>query len=511
MTPSPFLVSKVFTKEELCLFEKIPKPCGVVVFGASGDLAHRKLFPALFYLSEQNLLPKNFYILGFARSRMSPDAFRQKIEEALPSTAAPEKKAFFLERCHYVSGPYDQKKSYELLSARLDELDKTYNVPRRRVFYLSTPPEVYEPVVVNLGAAGLSGFSEAGGGCSAVIIEKPIGRSEDTARRLGQKIRSVFHEHQIYRIDHYLGKETVQNILMFRFANIIFEPVWNRRYVDHVQISATEELGVEHRAGYYDSAGVLRDMFQNHLLQLMALTAMEPPTSLDADAVRDKKIDVIRSLKPIRARDVKDLSVCAQYGPGMIGGARVPGYAQEPGVAPSSRTATFAAVRFELENWRWEGVPFYIRAGKRLAKRGVEISIHFKHVPISIFKPLMAEQLAENVLRFRIQPNEAITMSFEAKHPGPKLCMSTVTMDFGYQDSFGIAPPDSYARLFLDAMLGDQTLFARSDAVVESWRVIDPIIEAWEKPGATLPTYAAGSNGPAEADALITKDNRSWD
>jgi glucose-6-phosphate 1-dehydrogenase len=408
----------------------------------------------------------------------------------------------FVGRFSYVSGHYSDASLYKDLSGSIERLDKQNGIPKRHIFYLSTPPTLYTTIVSHLGASGLSKVEDQNrGSWVRVVIEKPFGDSLKSARELNQDVRNSLHENQIYRIDHYLGKETVQNILMFRFANIMFEPVWNRNFIEHVQITAAEDLGVEHRAGYYESAGVLRDMFQNHLLQLLALTTMEAPSNMDANAVRDRKVDVFRAIRPMLPLDVAENVVYGQYD----------GYLREPGVRPESRTPTYAAMKVEVENWRWEGVPFYLRSGKKLPSKNVEISIHFKRVPTSIFKPLLADQLSPNVLKFRIQPDEGICMSFEAKHPGPKLCMSTVTMDFGYASTFGTPPPESYARLLLDIMLGDQTLFARSDEVEESWRYIDPIISHLEEDHSTpLSIYPAGSWGPKEADFLLARHGHVW-
>jgi glucose-6-phosphate 1-dehydrogenase len=442
---------------------------------------------------------------------MSDQAFRDRVKDSLPKDAPADLAKTFIDRCFYQSGDYGSADLYRDLKTRLAELQKTFSTPGNVLYYMSTPPSVFPVVVKSLGESGLVSGHEKKTPWVRVIVEKPFGDSLETAVALNNDIKKVLREDQIYRIDHYLGKETVQNILVFRFANTLFEPLWNRSFIDHIQITAAETLGVEHRAGYYEGSGVIRDMFQNHLMQLLCLIAMEAPTSLQADAVRDRKIDVLRSVKILREDEMLANSVAAQYTAGKSNGTALKGYREEDGVNAASVTPTYAALRLELDSWRWQGVPFYIRSGKRLAQRVVEISVHFKSVPTSIFKPLSADQLAANVLTFRIQPDEGISMSFEAKHPGPKLCMSTVTMNFGYQETFKTPPPESYARLFQDAMLGDQTLFARTDGVQESWRIVDPFIKFWEGELKRQPrTYAAGSWGPAEADQLLQREDRSW-
>ncbi|HVE12919.1 MAG TPA: glucose-6-phosphate dehydrogenase, partial [Elusimicrobiota bacterium] len=373
---------------------------------------------------------------------------------------------------------------------------------------LSTPPAAAPTIAAGLGAAGLS-RPDRPEAWSRLVVEKPFGSDLPSARVLNAALHAHFAESQIYRIDHYLGKETVQNILILRFANRLFEPAWNRENIDHVQITAAETLGVEHRAGYYDAAGVVRDMFQNHLLQLLSLVAIEPPTRFDADAVRGKKAELVQAIRPIDPGALAARGVRAQYAAGTSEGAPVPAYAAEEGVPPSSTTPTYAALRLEIDNWRWQGVPFYLRAGKRMAERVSEIAVSFKHVPVSIFKPLMADQLSPNVLRLRIQPDESVSLSFEAKHPGPKLCLSTVTMDFDYHKTFGTPPPESYARLIADALCGDQTLFARADEIEASWSLLAPVLEAWSS-GDGLDSYAAGSWGPAAADELLAREGRRW-
>jgi len=456
-------------------------------------------------------MPDHFHILGVARTKMSDADFRARVLDALPKDGGLDQAKAFSQRCHYISGDYNKPSLYRSISDGLKKLDKKHGVSCKHIFYLSTPPSLYPSIIQNLGGAGLTGIKSDCYNDVRVVIEKPFGHSLQSAKELNENVKKVLRENQIYRIDHYLGKETVQNILMFRFANVIFEPVWNRTCIDNVQITASEQIGIGHRAGYYEQTGVIRDMFQNHLLQIMSLIAMEPPTSQEANAVRDKKVDVFKSVRTLKPFEIDQISACGQYGPGKIDGKSVLGYRKEEGVNPKSNTATFAAIKLEMDNWRWQGVPFYIRSGKRMAEKIVDVVIQFKHVPTSVFKPLTTDQLSANVLKFRIQPDAGIVMQFEAKHPGPKLCVGTVTMDFGYQETFKVPPPESYVRLFQDAMLGDQTLFARSDEVLETWRIVDPIIELWEsKKAPPLPIYPAGSRGPKEADSLLAKSGRSW-
>jgi glucose-6-phosphate 1-dehydrogenase len=497
-------------QERFCL-ETRPDPCGLVVFGASGDLAERKLFPSLYRLRATGQLPKNFYAVGVGRTLLSDDAFRARVRTAVRAailTVAPESLEQFLSSFYYHVLRYDEPADYASLGVRLSGWDLTHGTRGNRAYYLSIPPTLYGNVIQELGRAGLTREKENGQGWSRLIIEKPFGQDLPTAESLSGILRQTVGEDQIYRIDHYLGKETVQNILVLRFANIFFEPIWNRNFIDHVQITVAEDLGIGHRAGYYDGAGALRDMFQNHLLQLLCVTAMDPPSSFHANRVRDEASKILRATRPLSRNDVDDRLVRGQYGAGVVRGTPAAGYLQESGVAPGSSTETFVAMKVHIDNWRWQGVPFYLRTGKRLSTRRTDVVIRFKHVPHSLFQPLQPTDLSPNTLILRIQPEEGVSLSFETKHPGPKLCMSSVAMDFDYEQSFGL-PPESYERLFLDAMAGDQTLFIRSDWINLSWSYLTPVLDRWAEGGS--PTlYDAGSWGPSASDDLMARDGRSW-
>ncbi|OIO00323.1 MAG: glucose-6-phosphate dehydrogenase [Elusimicrobia bacterium CG1_02_56_21] len=508
MTPQ---VARVSVREELCMTEVVPDPCAIVIFGASGDLAKRKLIPSLLQLQAAGALPGQYRVIGIGRTPVTDEQFRAKMRLELPAGTGAAQAENFLGRLSYFSGDIISPGFYQALKEKLDALSREYGL-KGRLFYLSTPPQAYPGIIEQLALAGLSRADGAGTAWVRAVIEKPFGTDLASARALNALVHNCFSENQVYRIDHYLGKETVQNILMFRFANTLFEPAWNRNHIDHVQITSAETLGVEHRAGYYDRSGVLRDMFQNHLMQLLAMIAMEPPVRFEADAVRDKKVDVLKAVRPFGEKELAGNFVRAQYAAGVMDGKPAAAYRAEPDVPADSATPTFAALKLEIDNWRWQGVPFYIRSGKRLGARLTEIAVHFKNVPVSIFKPLPADQLCANVLRFRIQPEEAITIRFEAKKPGPKLCISTVNMDFNYREGFGTPPPESYGRLFLDAMTGDQTIFARADGVEESWNILEPVLARAAADGVKgLAFYPAGSWGPAESAALLARDGREWD
>ncbi len=492
--------------------EAVAPANGIIVFGASGDLTLRKLLPSLYKLYKDELITENFYLLGCGRTEYTDSDYRQKSREALRKSgeAEEEKLNSFLEKIHYQSGDYGDLEFYEALESRMKELDGSHGVDDIHLFYLSTPPILYETIVTNLGKSNLSCKERKRAENTRLIIEKPFGRDYGSARQLDETLGKCFNESQIYRIDHYLGKETVQNILMFRFANTIFEPIWNRNYIDNVQITIAESVGVGYRAGYYEKSGALRDMFQNHMLQMLALVGMEPPVSFEADRVRDEKVKLLRSIRPIDINNWNRQIVRGQYGPGKIDGEEVPGYRQEDNIDENSRTETFVAAKLYVDNWRWRDVPFYLRTGKRLAAKKTEIAITFKKVPHTMFLAAGIEELPRNVLVLRIQPNEGISMSFQAKRPGSKLCMSTLNMEFDYNSIFKVKMPEAYQRLILDCMIGDQTLFNRYDAVELSWKLLDPVIQKWEQDSTAPEIYPAGSETFPLADSITVPDGVTW-
>ena len=491
----------------------MPQPCALVIFGATGDLTMRKLVPAIYNIAADGELPPAVSIIGFARRPKSDDEFRKDMEQAVRKfsrqTVRDELWNGFARSIFYHPSEFGDEEGYKRLAERLDQLDKEHGTRGNRLFYFACSPDQFEPILKNLKKAGLSKARE--GSWARVIVEKPFGTDLKSAQHLNQIVLDAFSEDQIYRIDHFLGKETAQNILVLRFANAIFEPLWNTRYIDHVQITAAETLGVEGRAGYYEGAGALRDMVQNHLLQLLCLVAMEPPTDLDADSIRDEKVKVVRSLRHFAENDIANFVVRGQYAAGAIGGKPVPAYREEKNVNPKSQTETFVALRLLIDNWRWADVPIYVRVGKRLPKSGTEISVHFKKAPSVLFNK-ESQAFDQNVLVIRIQPDEGISLRMQAKMPGTSFRIEPVKMDFHYGTSFGKASPEAYERLLLNAMSGDATLFARRDEVEQAWAFIDTIEHAWaakeNAPG--LFTYPAGSWGPDEADDLLARDGRAW-
>lgn len=493
--------------------ERTASPCVVVIFGASGDLTKRKLVPALFRLSQERLLPTEFAIVGISRSPMSDQEFRDRMKQAL-ATYADIKRLDeevwnnFAQGIHYLPGDLGDATTYQQLGQLLNRIDEQRGTGGNRVFYLSTAPSQYSEAIHQLGAAGLS---EQRDGCfTRIIIEKPFGTDLETATQLNLEVAKVFEEDQVYRIDHYLGKETVQNLLIFRFANGIFEPIWNRQYIDHVQITNAESIGVEGRGAYYETAGVTRDMIQNHVFQVLSLVAMEPPPSLSANAVRDEKIKAMQAVRPIRHDQVDQFALRGQYGPGSISGRAVPGYREESGVSPESHTETFAVLKLLFDNWRWAGVPFYIRSGKRLPKRVTEIAIHFKEAPHLLFSQLAEQQLEPNVLVVRVQPDEGITLRIGAKIPGQVTRIRWVNMDFRYGASFGVSSPEAYERLLLDCILGDSTLYARRDMTERGWEIVMPVLEVWQDTKPDFPNYEAGTWGPQSAEEFLEADGRRW-
>ncbi len=488
----------------------LPGPFGLILFGASGDLSKRKLIPSLYRLSKNEFLPEGFFILGVTRTEMDQTAFRTMLKNAVKEALGDEFETDVWQRFEgklYVAKiEHDRPDEYRLLREKVVAAEKRHETMGNRIFYLAVPPEAYETLITNLGEAGLSRDE---GGYTRIIVEKPIGHDLASARKLNAVLRSYFSEVQVYRMDHYLAKETVQNILMFRFANAVFEPLWNRRYIDHVQITAAETLGVEQRAGYYDRAGVIRDMFQNHLFQLLALTAMEPPVEFEAERVRDEKMKVFSSIKPFSEDDIGNFAVLGQYGEGAIEDKMVSGYRAERGVPADSVTPTYAALKVHIDNWRWNGVPFYLRSGKRLSKRKGEISVHFKTVPHLMFAKTLEERIEPNTIIITVQPEEGISLILQTKKQGSRVCLSTSTMDFVYRKVFSLT---DYERILMDCMEGDQMLFVREDSVEQTWAILSPLLVRLKscKDILQFPNYAAGTSGPPEADAFMAKDGRAW-
>jgi glucose-6-phosphate 1-dehydrogenase len=487
--------------------------CTLVIFGGTGDLTRRKLIPALFDLACIGCLSSvQFEIVALGRKPLSNEQFVEELRQAASQSKdardfSDEKWHDFAKRIHYLQADTGDERSFVTLKKTLEDMERSGASPNH-LFYLSTPASVFEEIVLGLGSAGLAKSER---GWVRIVIEKPFGHDLTSAHKLNDTLLQVFDEKDIYRIDHYLGKETVQNILVFRFGNSLFEPVWNRNYVDYVEITAAETLGVESRAGFYEETGALRDMVANHMMQLLTLTAMEPPVAFDADSVREQKVQVLRAIHPMTLEQVAERTVRGQYGQGIINGQRVPGYREEPGVDPHSTTETYVALQLFIDNWRWARVPFCIRTGKRLSRSLTEIRVHFKRTPQALFARTPEEQLDPNIITFRIQPNEGITVNFGAKYPGTQMRTGNVQFDFSYKEAFGVRAPVAYETLLLDAMRGDATLFTRRDEVEAEWRLITPIEEAWkELPPPRFPNYAAGSDGPEEAARLMNAPCREW-
>ena len=492
-------------------FERRVPECVVVIFGANGDLTKRKLLPALYRLAYDRRLSAGFAVIGISRTPLSDDEFREKMLESVKQFSEDTKfdedvwKAF-AGGLHYLPGDINDADLYTNLAKKLEEIESERHTGGNVLFYLSTQPSQYAPIALGLGKAGLG----KGSGWRRLVVEKPFGHDLASARELSDRLHEVFRESDVYRIDHYLGKETVQNILAFRFGNGIFEPLWNRRYVNHVQITAAESIGVEGRGAYYQEAGALADMIQNHLLQVMATIAMEPSASFRADSVRDERSKLLRSIKRMTPDEIRLNAVPGQYGPARIGGQDVPGFRQEQGVDPESQTDTYAAVTFFVDNWRWAGVPFYVRTGKRLPKRVTEIAIQFNQAPLSIFEDEDGVGNAPNLLIVRIQPEEGISLKFLSKRPGAGMTLRPVSMDFNYGSSFGERSPSAYETLLLDAIIGDATLYTRQDMVEASWAVVEPIQNVWRKIRFDFPNYAAGTWGPAAADEMLARRGHVW-
>jgi glucose-6-phosphate 1-dehydrogenase len=492
-----------------------PEPFALVIFGATGDLTARKLLPALSDLAALGRLPENYYIVGVGRREWSEDHFRQQMRAAVNGHGRLPRDGkdweSFARRLHYSRLNTSQPPDYQGLRQRLQALDREHGTAGNYVFYLSVPPDLYPKIVQHLGGAGLATPDRTNRAWRRVVIEKPFGHDAASARKLNTCVQEVFQEEQVYRIDHYLGKETVQNLMVFRFANGIFEPLWNRNFIDHVQITVAETLGVEHRAGFYETAGAVRDMIQNHLLQLLCLTAMEPPASFEAAPVQGEKVKVVQAIRPLNAQPLEEVAVRGQYGPGRLNGEEAVGYRQEPNVHPHSNTETFAALKLELDNWRWAGVPFYLRTGKRLPQKNSQISVQFRDAPLHLFACTPMGPCEPNLLALRLQPDEGIGLRFIAKEPGLQVVGRSVQMDFSYHGSFESDSPSAYETLLLDCLEGDRMLFARGDWVEAAWGLLDPLLKAWaETPPKDFPNYAAGTWGPAEAQAAIQRGGRRW-
>ena len=488
-------------------------PCVLVIFGASGDLARRKLIPAIYGLAKEKLLPENFALLGFARTDMSSDDYRTQCRQSMEKNSRVKPLDthvvdWLLQRTYYVTASdYADEQSHKRLNAQLAELDKTFNTGGNRLFYLSTPPGQFEEIIDRLGQ-GVSCTSEKA--IKRLIIEKPFGTDARSARELNHMVHRYFDESQVFRIDHFLGKETVQNLMVMRFANAVFEPIWNYKYIDHVQITVAETLGVGSRGGYYDKSGAMRDMVQNHLFQLMALVAMEPPVSLDAQSIRDEKVKVFRSIRQMRPAHVAEQTVRGQYSAGSVGEQSTEGYRKEKDVAADSRTETFVAMKLFIDNWRWSGMPFYLRTGKFLPEKVSEVVVRFRSPPLTLFQKQCQTPVFPNDLVIRVQPEEGMSWRLNGKVPGGQMNIKSVALDMSYKETFQVEPPDAYERLIQDALLGDQTLFIRADEVEAAWAVIDPIEAAWSATPAAAEPYAPGTWGPQRAQALIEDDGRRW-
>ncbi len=492
--------------------QKQADACTMIIFGATGDLTKRKLFPALYNLAKDKFLPDNFAIVGVGRQEMTSEDFRSQIKgnllEFIGKDVDQNLLKWFESRTHYTGGDFADKKTFNNLKKLLKDLDKQFDIPENYFFYLATPPSLFGLVTEKAAELGLTDEKD---GWRRFIYEKPFGHDLESAKSLNAELQSLLKESQIYRIDHYLGKETVQNILVFRFGNSIFEPIWNRNYIDHVQITVAEKLGVEKRGGYYDTAGALRDMIPNHIFQLVTLTAMEPPVSFQADAVRDEQAKILCAIQPFSPEDVLHKTVRGQYGEGIIDHKKKIAYRSEENVDPKSNTQTFAAMKLTVDNWRWAGVPFYVRTGKRMAGKHSEILIQFKRAPFMLFRDTSVERLTTNRIAIHIQPDEGITLHFGAKIPGPIVDMGPVDMDFNYLDHFGEQVSTGYERLLFDCMTGDATLFQRADMVEASWQIVSPILDVWQAiPARDFPNYESGTWGPQESDELLAQDGRKW-